>query len=380
MLTADECARYSRHLSLPEIGVVGQEKIKTARILIVGAGGLGSPASLYLAAAGVGTLGIIDHDRIDLSNLQRQILFESTQLGASKADTARARLLALNPEISVQAYNQKLTADNAVQLIQPYDLVIDGSDRLATRYLINDVCVILRKPLVSAAIYRFEGQAMTYVPERGPCYRCLFPQSIDGMVPNCAEAGVLGVLPGVFGALQAAEALKIVLDIGTPLLGRLLTFDALDMRWQEFKFTRRLDCAVCGESASIRTPQDSAAAGQSRVALLIERLQPRALHARLQLIGDPPILIDVRENHEYSVSHLPEAINIPLRELSQRLGEIRAAATSIFICRSGARSLAAASLAIEAGHPSVAHLEGGMLAWAQDIEPAMVVADALKFN
>ncbi|HKC16559.1 MAG TPA: molybdopterin-synthase adenylyltransferase MoeB, partial [Steroidobacteraceae bacterium] len=225
-LSDSERERYSRHLLLPEIGAAGQEKLKRARVLVVGAGGLGSPASLYLAAAGVGTLGIVDHDRVDLSNLQRQLLFATSDVGAGKAVTAQARLRALNPDISVVAHELELRGDNALELLRPYDLVVDGSDRLATRYLVNDACVLLGKPLVSAAIHRFEGQAMSYVPGRGPCYRCLFPESAEGAVPNCAEAGVLGVLPGMLGALQATEAIKLVLGLGEALIGRLLTYDA----------------------------------------------------------------------------------------------------------------------------------------------------------
>jgi adenylyltransferase/sulfurtransferase len=375
MLSANERARYSRHLLLPEIGSAGQEKLKAARVLVVGAGGLGSPASLYLAAAGIGTLGVIDHDRIELSNLQRQVLFATASVGGSKAGAARDRLLALNPEIVVQAHDLELRADNAIRIIEQYDLVIDGSDRLATRYLVNDVCVLLRKPLVSAAIHRFEGQAMSYVPSQGPCYRCLFPRSADGVAPNCAEAGVLGVLPGILGALQAAEALKLVVGIGTPLLGRLLSFDALAMSWQEFRFTRRADCAVCGDAPSILSPQDSAAANVDDSATAIRRLEPGQLQALLQnQAGAAPVLIDVRAAREFALSHLPGAVNMPLGELPRRLAEIPQHSSLVFICRSGARSWTAANLAVSAGRESPAHLEGGMLAWAAALDPAMAVA------
>lgn len=377
MLSDAERARYSRHLLLPEIGIAGQEKIRAARVLVVGAGGLGSPASLYLAAAGIGTLGVIDHDRIDISNLQRQVLFDTAAIGSSKAECARTRLLALNPTINVLAHDMELRPANAMDLLARYDLVIDGSDRLATRYLVNDVCVLLAKPLVSAAIHRFEGQAMSYLPGRGPCYRCLFPKSEDGVVPNCAEAGVLGVLPGIMGALQAAEALKIVVGIGAPLRGRLLTFDALAMSWHEFSFARRSDCAVCGEEPSIRNAQDSAAAGLDNSSSDIERLEPAQLQARMQRpmsAGAAATLVDVRETHEFSVSHLPGAINIPLPELPRRLADLPLHCSTVFICRSGARSWAAAKLAASAGHTSLAHLEGGMLAWTAALDPALVVA------
>jgi molybdopterin/thiamine biosynthesis adenylyltransferase/rhodanese-related sulfurtransferase len=377
MLSAGERARYSRHLLLPEIGSAGQEKLKAARVLVVGAGGLGSPASLYLAAAGVGTLGVIDHDRIELSNLQRQVLFSTASIGTSKAGAARDRLLSLNPEISVPAHDLELRAANAIQIIEQYDLVIDGSDRLTTRYLVNDVCVLLHKPLVSAAIHRFEGQAMTYVPAQGPCYRCLFPRSADGVAANCAEAGVLGVLPGILGALQAAEALKLIVGIGMPLVGRLLTFDALAMSWHEFRFARRADCAVCGDSPSIQNPEQSAAANIDHSASAIKRLEPGQLQALLQ--GQPgdgaaPALVDVREVHEFTLSHLPGAIHMPLAELPRRLAEIPRDLPLVFICRSGRRSWDAANLALRAGRDSLAHLEGGMLAWAAALDPAMVVA------
>jgi adenylyltransferase/sulfurtransferase len=375
VLSADERARYSRHLLLPEIGSAGQEKLKAARVLVVGAGGLGSPASLYLAAAGIGTLGVIDHDRVELSNLQRQVLFATASVGSSKASAARDRLLALNPEIEVQAHDLELRADNAIRIIEQYDLVVDGSDRLATRYLVNDVCVLLRKPLVAAAIHRFEGQAMSYVPSQGPCYRCLFPRSAEGVAPNCAEAGVLGVLPGILGALQAAEALKLVLGIGAALLGRLLTFDALAMSWQEFRFARRADCAVCGDAPSILSPQDSAAANVDYSATAIRRLEPGQLQALLQgQASSAPVLIDVREAREFALSHLPGAVNMPLGELPRRLAEIPRHSSLVFVCRGGARSWTAANLAVDAGRESPAHLEGGMLAWAAALDPAMAVA------
>jgi sulfur-carrier protein adenylyltransferase/sulfurtransferase len=383
MLTDQEQARYSRHLLLPELGVAGQEKLKDARVLVVGAGGLGSPASLYLAAAGIGNLGLVDHDRIDLSNLQRQILFDTAAIGSSKAETARARLLALNPLIDVIAHDLELCAVNAIELISPYHLVVDGSDRLRTRYLVNDVCVLLGKPLVSAAIHRFEGQAMSYLPGRGPCYRCLFPKSGDGVAANCAEAGVLGVLPGVMGALQATEALKIIAGIGSPLVGRLLTFDALAMSWQEFKFARRKDCAVCGEQPTIRSAADCAAAGiaegSAEFRVGAERLQPgqlRALLERAAIDGPAVMLVDVRAAYEFSLGHLSGAINIPLPELSRRLADIPLDCQAVFICRSGGRSWAAVNLAAGAGRESLAHLEGGMLAWAATLDPAMVVAPA----
>ena len=380
-----ERERYSRHLLLPEIGAAGQEKLKAARVLVIGAGGLGSPASLYLAAAGIGTLGIVDHDRVELSNLQRQLLFDTADVGATKALSARAKLRALNPEIDVVAHELELRADNALELLRNYDCVLDGSDRLATRYLVNDACVLLRRPLVSAAIHRFEGQAMTYVPEAGPCYRCLFPQSAEGMVPNCAEAGVLGVLPGVLGALQATEAIKLILELGAPLVGRLLTYDALAMQWREFRFARRADCAVCGAQPTITSLAGHAAAGAAAPAGSFEALRPLQLQALLERAGNGGsggsggtgvTIVDVREPCEFAAGHLAGAANLPLGELPRRYTEIPLEFPVVFVCRSGVRSRAACELAAAAGIRSPLHLEGGLLAWAALVDPALRVAPA----
>src|SRR5215472_6699370 len=318
-LSIAERERYRRHLALSEIGATGQEKLKAARVLIVGAGGLGSPAALYLAAAGCGTLGLLDCDRVDLTNLQRQVLFDSASLGQPKAEAGRDRLAALNPEIRIVDHALELRAANVREVFGQYDLVLDGTDRLATRYLISDTCVMLRRPFVSAAIHRFEGQLMTYVPERGPCYRCLFPQAVDGLVANCAEAGVLGVLPGVLGTLQATEAIKLLTGIGDPLLGRLLTYDALEMRFSEFRVTRRRDCAVCGDTPTITEPEDmprDTAAPQG-----VRRLDVSALKEMLQR-GEKPLLIDVREDAEFAAGHLGGALHIPLGQLPPRLAEL----------------------------------------------------------
>lgn len=374
-LSARERARYQRHLSLKEIGVAGQEKLKAARVLIVGAGGLGSPAALYLAAAGCGTLGLVDFDRVDVSNLQRQVLFDSAALEQMKAEAGRARLAALNPEIRVVAHTLELKAANVRAVLADYDLVIDGSDRLSTRYLVNDACVLLGRPLVSAAIHRFEGQLMTYVPGRGPCYRCLFPQAADGTVANCAEAGVLGVLPGVLGTLEATEAIKLITGVGTPLVGRLLTYDALELSFHEFRVARRPDCAVCGDAPTITEPHDPPAPAAQAGADGVRRLTAQALRALLDPRATPaPPLIDVREPWEYDTGHLPDAVNIPLGELPQRMGEVPRAGGAVFICRSGGRSLRACSLALAAGVATPANLEGGLLAWAAEIDPTLPVA------
>ena len=369
-LSMAERERYRRHLALREIGPAGQEKLKAARVLIVGAGGLGSPAALYLAAAGCGTLGLLDCDRVDLSNLQRQVLFDSTRLGQAKAEAGRERLAALNPDIRVIAHALELRAANVREVFGRYDLVLDGTDRLATRYLINDACVLLGLPLVSAAIHRFEGQVMTYVPRRGPCYRCVFPQAADGMVANCAEAGVLGVLPGVLGTLQATEAIKLITGIGEPLSGRLLTYDALEMRFMEFRVTRRRDCAVCGDTPTITEPEDMQREAPTPEG--VRRLSVAALHELLQR-GEKPLLVDVREDAEWAAGHLPGALHIPLGELPQRLDEIASQADPVFICRSGGRSMAACQMALRANIRSPANLEGGMMAWAATIDPSLRV-------
>jgi len=373
-LSAGERARYQRHLALPEIGAAGQEKLKAARVLVVGAGGLGSPAALYLAAAGCGTLGLLDCDRVEVSNLQRQVLFDTSNIERPKAEAGRERLASLNPEIRVLAHALELKAANVRAVLADYDLVLDGSDRLSTRYLVNDACVIMQRPLVSAAIHRFEGQVTTYVPGRGPCYRCLFPEAADGVVANCAEAGVLGVLPGVLGTLQATEAIKLITGVGTPLVGRLLTYDALELKFNEFRVQRRRDCAVCGETPMITEPRDQKAS-QAAAGPGVRRLTPQAL-ATLLAPGATvrPPLIDVRERWEFDTGHLPGAVNIPTSELPRRLAEIPRGGGPVFICRSGGRSLRACAMALEAGVASPANLEGGMLAWAAEVDPTVPVA------
>jgi molybdopterin/thiamine biosynthesis adenylyltransferase/rhodanese-related sulfurtransferase len=377
-LSRTENARYARHLTLAEIGIAGQEKLKQARVLVVGTGGLGSPAALYLAASGIGTLGLVDCDRVDLSNLQRQILFDTPSVGRPKAEAAAERLRALNPDIQVVAHPVELRAANVRDVIGAYDVILDGTDRLATRYLVNDACVILRKPLVCAAIHRFEGQAMTFVPGKGPCYRCLFPDATTGPVPNCAEAGVLGVLPGVLGTLQATEAIKLVTGAGEPLIGRLLTYDALDLRFDVFRFERRRDCEVCGDKPSITELRDPPGFCSEDAMRAVRRLAPAELHSLLaRTSGDDArlMIVDVREPKEFAVRTLPGAVNIPIGDLQRRLREIPADTTPVFLCRSGTRSLRACAVAINAGFASPAHLEGGLLAWAAGTDPAFEVAN-----
>jgi adenylyltransferase/sulfurtransferase len=368
-LTASEHTRYSRHLALPEIGLAGQSRLRSARVLIIGAGGLGCPAALYLAAAGVGTLGVLDCDRVDESNLQRQVLYATDDIGAPKAERAQARLLALNPQIALISHQLELCAANVARIFDGYELIVDGSDRIGTRYLVNDACVLYRNSLVTAAIYRFEGQAMSYAPGRGPCYRCLFPQMAEGDVPNCEQAGVLGVLPGVLGAIQATEAVKLLLGIGEPLLGRLLTYDALSLSFQEFRISRRADCAVCGEHPTIRQPQDPAGFCSLEEQRRVRRLSAAELAARLSHGGLS--VIDVREPAEFERGHLAQAINIPLGQIERQATTLPREVPTVFLCRSGARSLKACVLARRAGLSEPLQLEGGLLAWKANVDASL---------
>jgi adenylyltransferase/sulfurtransferase len=369
-LSPQERQRYSRHLLLQEIGADGQQRLKAARVLVIGAGGLGCPAALYLAAGGVGTIGLLDFDRLEESNLQRQVLLTTADIGTPKAQSARARLLALNPELQVIAHQVELTAANARQIFSGYDLVVDGSDRIATRYLVNDACVIYGKPLVSAAIHRFEGQAMSYAPGRGPCYRCLFPDVSAAVLPNCAQAGVLGVLPGVLGTLQATEAIKLLLGIGEPLLGRVLVYDALTLRFDQFRIARRPDCAVCGEHPTIVTLEDPPGFCSIEEQQSVPGISAIELARRLAAAG-PPRLIDVRDPEEFARGHLPQAINIPLAHIEQQGLSLPPEAPTVFICRSGVRSLKAGALARRTGMTAVLQLEGGLLAWQAAVEPSL---------
>jgi adenylyltransferase/sulfurtransferase len=370
-LSAAELRRYSRHLSLAEIGVAGQEKLQLARVLVIGTGGLGSPAAMYLAAGGIGNLGVLDCDRVDESNLQRQVLFDTASVGMPKAELARMRLTALNPELNVQAHQTELCAANVEGIFEHYDIIIDGSDRSATRYLVNDACVLYGKTLISAAIHRFEGQAMTYVPGRGPCYRCLFPETAEGVTANCAEAGVLGVLPGVMGAIQATEAIKLVVGIGVPLIGRLLTYDALEMRFQELRFKRRPDCAVCGEHPTITAPQDPPGFCTAEDLRRVRSISAAQLAQRIKATGQPISLIDVREPAEFAGSHLPRAINIPLSTIEQHSRQLPRAGTVIFMCLSGVRSRQACAIAGRMGVTEAWQLEGGLSAWKAEIDPTL---------
>jgi adenylyltransferase/sulfurtransferase len=383
-LTNEEIERYSRHLLLPEIGMEGQVKLKSSSVLLIGAGGLGSPLALYLAAAGIGHIGIVDADVVDESNLQRQILHGTASLGRRKTDSARDRLHDINPFVDVTTYDTVFTGSNALDIARDYDVVIDGTDNFPTRYLSNDVCVLLGKPNVYGSIFRFEGQVSVFWGERGPCYRCLHPEPPPaGLVPSCAEGGVLGVLPGVIGSLQATEAIKLIAGIGEPLLGRLLTYDALSMRFREFRFRKDPDCPVCGEHPTITGPidyeefcgvpaydrignQPHQQQSEERTAMAIPEISVEE-YARLREKGEPHLLIDVREPHEYQMANLGGQL-IPLGELAQRVGEIPHEGRVIVHCKMGGRSARAVEYLRSIGYTNVENLAGGIRAWAERID------------
>ena len=381
-LTRPELLRYARHLALPGVGVEGQRRLKAARVLCVGAGGLGSPLALYLAAAGVGTLGLVDFDVVDATNLQRQILHGTRDVGRSKLDSAADRLADANPHVEVVRHETRLTSDNALDILSEYDVVVDGTDNFPTRYLVNDACVLLGKPNVYGSIFRWEGQVSVFAMPGGPCYRCLFREPPPpGLVPNCAEGGVLGVLPGVIGSLQALETIKLLLGVGEPLTGRLLIFDALDLSWREVALRRNPDCPVCGDRPTqtglidyelfcgIVPGGDAAGEGPP-----VPELDPAEVVERLGT-GSPPLLLDVREAWEWQVGNL-EALGgrlIPLGDLAGRLGEIPDDRSVVVVCRSGQRSLTAARQLLEGGFTDVYNLRGGLQAWARDVDAGIVV-------
>lgn len=380
-LTRDEILRYSRHLLIPEVGLEGQRKLKQSAALVIGTGGLGSPVSLYLAAAGVGRIGLVDYDIVDSTNLQRQIVHGTGTVGRLKVESARTRLLDLNPGIQVDAINAPFTASNAMRIAKDYDIIIDGTDNFPTRYLSNDVAVFLGKPNVYGSIFRFDGQASVFYAQEGPCYRCLFPEPPPpGMVPTCAEGGVLGVLPGTIGSIQATEALKMLLGIGSSLVGRLLLYNALDMEFDFVNLRKNPKCRVCGPNADIkelidyeefcgvpghdRGDEGSAGAEWDTDAL--------ALASRLQG-ANPPALLDVREPHELQISALPGALNIPLGQLAARLSELDSAREMVIFCKAGTRSARALELLVSAGFRRVKNLRGGINAWAHKVDPNLPV-------
>ena len=366
-LSQSEQTRYSRHLSLPEVGLDGQKLLKASRILVVGMGGLGSPACMYLAAAGVGTLGLVDFDNVELSNLQRQILHSTADVGSPKLNSAERRLAEINPETKIVTHEERLTAKNALAIISNYDIVIDGTDNFSTRYLINDACVLLKRINVYGSIYRFEGQASVFAPGTGPCYRCLFPDPPPpDAVPNCAEGGVLGVMAGTIGVLQSTEAIKCVLGLGNTLVGRLLLYDALAMRFDILKISRKSSCAVCGDAPTITELTETRyqcgplTADHDQSQISAKDLQERLLRST------PVVIIDVRNEDEFKLNRIEGSLLIPLSELPQRIDELDPASEIVVYCQSGARSAQAMRLLKTNSFNNVKSLSGGLLAWTTE--------------
>ena len=364
-LTDIEYNRYARHILLPEIGVEGQQKLKNASVALVGLGGLGSPAALYLAASGVGRLGLIDDDRVDLSNLQRQILFEQDHCSQSKATIARNKLSKLNPHIQLDLYPKRLNADNAEEILSPYDIVIDGSDNFATRYLVNDVCVIHNKALIHGSIYKFDGQLSIFATNNGPCYRCLYPKAPTGKaIPNCAEAGVIGVLPGIIGTLQATEAIKLILNFGTPLIGKLLQYDARDLSFRKISIKANETCAMCSPSAPKKLFPEDYQTPFCKFEDERNQINEKQLEQELSAQNDIQLL-DVRSSEEHACARIADSKLIPLTELQQRCHELDKEKSIIIYCQSGKRSLQAVECLIENGFKKCKSLNGGILAWSQ---------------
>jgi molybdopterin/thiamine biosynthesis adenylyltransferase/rhodanese-related sulfurtransferase len=374
-LSHEEILRYSRHLIMPEVAMEGQRKLKAASVLMVGAGGLGSPLGLYLAAAGVGHIGIVDFDVVDSTNLQRQIIHGTSWVGKPKLESARARMLDLNPHIQVDGYQEPLSSANALRLFADYEVIVDGTDNFPTRYLVNDACVLTGKPNVYGSIFRFEGQASVFDAQRGPCYRCLYPEPPPpGLVPSCAEGGVLGVLPGVIGTIQATETIKLIIGQGQPLIGRLLLYDALEMSFQELKLRKNPDCPVCGQHPTVTELIDYEAfcglAPEENLGKEWE-ITPQELAAKLQNNGKDLVVLDVREPHEWDIVHFPNARLIPRGDLPERIHELDTADEIVVHCKTGVRSAQALAFLRQAGFRKVKNLRGGIDAWARDIDPSM---------
>ena len=377
-LSHEEIKRYSRHLIMPEVGLEGQKKLKAASVLLIGTGGLGSPLGMYLAAAGVGKIGLVDYDVVDASNLQRQVVHGTASIGKLKVDSAKARLLDINPDIEVVTYNVPFTSENAMEIARPWEILIDGTDNFPTRYLTNDVAVLLGKPNVYGSIFRFEGQASVFYAKEGPCYRCLFPEPPPpGLVPSCAEGGVLGVLPGTIGTIQATEAIKLILGIGEPLIGRLLLYDALSMTLEEVRLRKNPNCVICSDHPTVTHlidyeefcgvpghdhEEDSAGAGWD--------ITPKELKARLDQ-GNHIRIIDVREPHEWEISHIDGAQLIPLNSLAEHMNELDSAEEIVLQCKTGGRSARALDLLRTAGFRKLKNLKGGINAWARDVDPSL---------
>jgi adenylyltransferase/sulfurtransferase len=379
-LSHEEILRYSRHLLIPDVGMEGQRKLKAASVLIIGTGGLGSPVALYLAAAGIGRIGLVDYDVVDRTNLQRQVIHGTSTVGWLKVESARQRMLDLNPDIQVDIYNQVFTSGNAMGIAESYNLIIDGSDNFPTRYLTNDLCVLTGKPNVYGSVYRFEGQVSVFDSRRGPCYRCLFPDPPPpGLVPSCAESGVLGILPGTIGTLQATEALKLILGIGEPLVGRLLLYNAQDMSFEFVKLRKNPNCKVCGKYPSVTELIDyeafcgvpgreveTGSAGEEW------DITPSELEAQLKS-GAFLCLVDVREPHELEISHIDGTRSIPLGQLAMRSNELNPQDEIVLICKAGVRSTRALHILLGAGFRKLKNLQGGLNAWAKVVDPSQPI-------
>ena len=375
-LSHDEIKRYSRHLIMPEVGMSGQKKLKKASVLCVGAGGLGSPLAFYLVAAGIGRLGIVDFDVVDFSNLQRQILHTTNDVGRPKLASAQEKLEALNPNVKVETHEERLTSENAIQLFENYDIIVDGTDNFPTRYLVNDACVLTGKPNVYGSIFRFEGQASVFSTSEGPCYRCLYPSPPPpGLVPSCAEGGVLGILPGLVGLVQATEVIKLILEKGNSLAGRLLLFDALKMSFRELKLQKDPKCPVCGENATIKELIDyeqfcGIGSEGEEYPEGIDEVTPKELKEELDQ-GQDLYILDVRNTVEYEISRIEGSHLIPLDQLLNRLHELDSARDIVAHCRTGVRSARAIGILQEAGFRKLRNLKGGVLAWADEVDPTM---------
>jgi sulfur-carrier protein adenylyltransferase/sulfurtransferase len=375
----DEIARYSRHLIMPEVTLDGQKRIKAASVLCIGAGGLGSPIALYLAAAGIGRMGLVDFDIVDFSNLQRQILHGTDDVGRKKLNSARDRIKATNPNVQVDLHDVMFRSDNAMQIVQDYDIVIDGTDNFPTRYLSNDVCVLAKKPNIYGSIFRFDGQCTVFAPHlSGPCYRCMFPEPPPpGMVPSCAEGGVLGVLPGIIGVMQAIEAIKLIIGIGESLIGRLVSFDALKLRFKEFKIRKDPNCPICGDHPTIHElidydqfcgiPQADAEAAKE---MEVPTITAPELKSKIDR-KDKFVLVDVREPFEYDISRIPGSKLIPLGEIPARLSELDSADEIVLHCKVGGRSAKALRILQEAGFRKLSNLQGGITAWSDEVDPTV---------
>jgi len=375
-LSKDEILRYSRHLIMPEVGMEGQLKLKRAKVLCVGTGGLGSPLALYLAAAGIGKLGIVDFDVVDFTNLQRQVIHGTNDVGRSKLESARETIHEINPHVEVETYETRLTSANALDIIKDYDIVADGTDNFPTRYLVNDACVLLGKPNVYGSVFRFEGQASVFYAKEGPCYRCLYPEPPPpGLVPSCAEGGVIGVLPGIIGSIQALQTIKLVLGKGQTLIGRLLLFDALNLKFRELKLRKNPHCALCGKNPTITELIDyeefCGIRGEEHVPLTTV---PEVTAADVKKMIDekkPFVLVDVREPHEVDICRIPDSTLIPLGDLPSRMHELNSADEIVVYCRVGVRSARAVELLMKAGFRKIHNLKGGVLAWADQVDPSM---------